>query len=51
VNIEFIEKKKLSEQDIATKFIVPSIQRSGWDLIMQVSEQKFITNGRIILKI
>ncbi len=51
MNIEFIEKKELSEQDISTKFIVPSIQRSGWDLIMQVSEQKFITNGRIILKI
>ena len=49
MNIEFIEKKKLSEQDIATKFIVPSIQRSGWDLMLQVSEQKFITNGRIIL--
>ena len=49
MNIEFIEKKKLSEQDIATKFIVPSIQRAGWDLMLQVSEQKFITNGRIIL--
>jgi type I restriction enzyme R subunit len=38
--IEFIDKKKLSEQDISTKFIVPSIQRAGWDLMLQVSEQK-----------
>ena len=36
---EFIDKKKLSEQDISTKFIVPSIQRAGWDLMLQVSEQ------------
>ena len=47
--IEFIDKKKLSEQDISTKFIVPAIQRAGWDLMLQVSEQKFITDGRIIL--
>jgi len=46
---EFIDKKKLSEQDISTKFIVPAIQQSGWDIMLQVSEQKFITDGRIIL--
>ena len=42
-------KKSLSEQDISTKYIVPSIQNSGWDVMTQVSEQKFITDGRIIL--
>ncbi len=42
-------KKSLSEQDISTKYIVPSIQNSGWDIMTQVSEQKFITDGRIIL--
>jgi type I restriction enzyme R subunit len=47
---QFIDKKKLSEQDISTKFIVPAIQNSGWDLMLQVSEQKLpITKGRIIL--
>jgi type I site-specific restriction endonuclease len=30
----FIDKKKLSEQDISTKFIVPAIQGAGWDLKM-----------------
>ncbi len=39
---DFIDKKKLSEQDISTKFIVPSIQRAGWDLMSQVSKQNFI---------
>jgi hypothetical protein len=37
--IEFIDKKKLSEQDISTKFIVPAIQRAGFDLTTQTSEQ------------
>jgi len=47
---QFIDKKKLSEQDISTKFILPAIQNSGWDLMLQVSEQKLpITKGRIIL--
>ena len=43
------KKSNLSEQDISTKYIVPSIQNSGWDIMTQVSEQKFITDGRIIL--
>ena len=48
--IEFIDKKQLSEQDISTKFIVPAIEKAGWDIVMQVSEQKLpITDGRIIL--
>lgn len=48
--IEFIDKKQLSEQDISTKFIVPAIEKAGWDIVMQVSEQKLpITDGRIII--
>lgn len=43
------DKKNLSEQDISTKYIVPAIQNSGWDVMTQVSEQKFITDGRIIV--
>lgn len=43
------DKKNLSEQDISTKYIVPAIQNSGWDVMAQVSEQKFITDGRIIV--
>ena len=43
------QKSNLSEQDISTKYIVPAIQSAGWDIMTQVSEQKFITDGRIIL--
>jgi type I restriction enzyme R subunit len=45
-----IEKQSLSEQDISTKYIVPAIQNAGWDIMTQVSEQKFpITDGRVII--
>ena len=43
------QKKNLTEQDISTKYIVPAIQKAGWDVMMQVSEQKQITDGRIII--
>jgi hypothetical protein len=35
--IELTEKKKLPEQGISTKFIAPAIQRSGLDVMLQVS--------------
>lgn len=43
------QKINLSEQDISTKYIVPAIQKSGWDIMTQVSEQESITDGRIIV--
>ena len=48
-DFDFIDKKNLTEQDIITKFIMPAIQNSGWDLITQVSENKPISKGRIIV--
>jgi len=47
-NFDHLNKKDLSEQDIATKFVMPAIQRAGWNLLTQVSEQKPISKGRII---
>ncbi|WP_430537809.1 EcoAI/FtnUII family type I restriction enzme subunit R [Clostridium perfringens] len=44
-----MNKKELSEQDICTKFITPSLVNSGWDIFTQVSEQKTFTSGKIIL--
>lgn len=34
-------KKKLSEQDMSTRFIVPEIQRTDWDVMTKPSEQKY----------
>ena len=44
-----MNKKQLSETDIKTKFITPSIKNAGWDIKKQVLEEKSFTNGRIIV--
>lgn len=44
-----INKKQLSETDIRSKYITPSIVKSGWDLKKQIREEVFFTAGRIII--
>jgi type I site-specific restriction endonuclease len=34
-----IDKKQLSERDICSKFITPSLQKAGWDLETQILEE------------
>jgi len=43
-------KKDLSERDICTQFIVPALQKAGWDIPRQVREEVFFTDGRIFVK-
>ena len=43
-------KKDLSERDICTKFITPSIEKAGWDIQTQIREEFTLTNGRIIVR-
>lgn len=45
-----MDKKKLSETDIRTKFITPAIQAAGWDLLRQVREEVTFTAGRIVVR-
>jgi type I restriction enzyme R subunit len=45
-----IDKSRLNERDICTKFITPAIQRAGWDLRVQVREEVRFTKGRIIVR-
>lgn len=42
--------KNLSEQDITTKFILPALQKAGWDSATQIREQFSFTAGRIIVR-
>jgi type I restriction enzyme R subunit len=42
-----MDKKTLTERDICTKFIVPSLQKSGWDIQAQVREEYQFTGGQI----
>jgi type I restriction enzyme R subunit len=45
-----LNKKKLTETDIRTKFITPAIKNAGWDLHNQMREEYFFTDGRIIVR-
>src|SRR5690554_1028745 len=45
-----MDKKKLSERDICTKFITPAIERAGWNIRTQIREEFSLTNGRIIVR-
>ena len=45
-----ISKKDMSEDDIRTKYIIPALQKSGWDIHNQVREQVYFTDGRIFVK-
>ena len=38
---------QLSEADISTKIIIPSVVKSGWNLNSQIREQYTLTKGRI----
>ncbi len=43
-------KKKLTEQDICSKFILPAVTGAGWDLHTQIREQVSFTAGKIIVR-
>jgi len=45
-----MNKKQMSEQDIRSKFITPAILNRGWDLISQIREEVFFTQGRVIVR-
>jgi type I restriction enzyme R subunit len=44
-----LDKKQLSERDICTKFITPSLRQAGWDEMTQLREEVSFTKGRIIV--
>jgi type I restriction enzyme R subunit len=48
--LEELNKKSLSERDICTKFITPSLMRAGWNIALQVREEVSFTDGRIIVR-
>jgi len=45
-----MDKKQLSERDICTKFITPTLEDAGWDITTQIREEFPLTNGRIIVR-
>lgn len=45
-----MDKKSLTEQDICSKYILPAITDSGWDLKHQIREQVTFTAGKITVR-
>jgi type I restriction enzyme R subunit len=45
-----MNKTSLSERDICTKFITPSLVAAGWDLDTQIREEVGFTDGRIYVR-
>lgn len=45
-----INKKSLTERDICTKFITPALEAAGWDLMHQIREQYYFTDGRVMVR-
>ena len=45
-----MDKKILSERDICTKFITPTLRQAGWDEMAQIREEVSFTKGRIIVR-
>ena len=43
-------KKNLTERDICTKYILPALEKAGWNLITQIREEVSFTDGRIYVK-
>ncbi len=45
-----INKSKLSETDIITKFILPAIKGAGWDDMSQIRQEVKLRDGKVIVR-
>jgi type I restriction enzyme R subunit len=45
-----MNKKTLSERDICTKFIIPALEKAGWDKQLQILEEVSFTDGKIYVR-
>lgn len=45
-----INKLSLTERDICTKFINPALEAAIWDLMHQIREQYYFTDGPVIVR-
>lgn len=45
-----MDKKKLSESDIITKFIMPAVKNAGWNLMRQIRQEVKLRDGKVIVR-
>lgn len=43
-------KKQLSETDIISKFIMPAVEQSGWDSMLQIRQEVKLRDGKVIVR-
>lgn len=39
----------MTEQEIRTKYITPALQRKGWEVMVNMREEKYFTDGRVYM--
>ena len=45
-----MNKKQLSERDICSKFITPSLVKNGWDINTQIREEFHLPQARYLFE-
>ena len=45
-----IDKSKLTETDIITKFILPEIKKAGWDDMTQIRQEVKLRDGKVVVR-
>jgi len=45
-----MDKKKLTEADIISKFILPYVEQAGWDSMLQVRQEVKLRDGKVIVR-
>ncbi len=45
-----MDKKKLTETDIITKFILPVVEKSGWNSMTQIRQEVKLRDGKVIVR-
>ena len=45
-----MDKKKLTETDIITKYILPAVEQSGWDSMLQIRQEVKLRDGKVIVR-
>ena len=44
-----VNKKELKEQEIRTMFITPALKDKGWEVMKNMREEYYFTDGRVIV--
>lgn len=45
-----MDKRKLTETDIITKFIMPAVETAGWDNMTQIRQEVKLRDGKVIVR-